>query len=406
MSRAPIDPPDRYLEDKVLPILPLKIRPLDPTKWIESYADDLSKQILALATQSKDSLSIVDGIIYKDDRLYIPPDKVQSWLHQAHSSNIAGHGGIHQTNARLAKYWWPTMVQDTKRYINECPICQARKTERAKPTGSMFSFNVCEPGSLLAIDYLGPVTETPRMNRYIIVGIDCFTRFIYLQAAKDTTASIFADFLTRYIGEFGVPETILTDNAKTFQSKQISDISKSFGFKHINSTPLHSEGNSIAERAIQSVQEKINLMLQENKDTEENWDLILPSVALTINTTCHRSTGFTPHDIYARWLANQTNDSRAIATTNQLSAQVNSKQYFDQRHVPKQFAVDDLVWVKTRARTSKLSNRFERTYKVESRANDIYKLVNIQTNKILERHINQLKAFNHTTDTVDNQPSI
>lgn len=64
-------------------------------------------------------------------------------------------------------------------------------------------------------------------------------------------------------------------------------MSKLYGYEHQFSTPLHSEGNSIAERAIQTIQEKINLIQQEMEAPEDNWDEILPVITLSINLSWH-----------------------------------------------------------------------------------------------------------------------
>lgn len=264
----------------------------------------------------------------------------------------------------------------------------------------------------------------------MIVGIDCFSRYVFAQAVKDTTSCTFIQFLTRCIGIFAVPQKILTDNAKTFQSRQLTEISKLFGYEHIFSTPLHSEGNAIAERVIQTLQEKINLIQQQTGNGEEHWDTILPVVTLSINTATHRSTGYSPfeltfgrshhfngeglvdaqskYDIYLQLIQRTAAEIRANASESQQAAQVASKRYFDTRHRTLEFDIAEKVWIKAPKRQSKLANEYEGPFEIISRQNDIYKLRCTKTNQDFSRHVNQLKSYiqpsNHHHTNDDGQP--
>lgn len=136
-------------------------------------------------------------------------------LKEAHSSTTAGHGGRKETSRKLSILWWPQLEQDVSEMVSRCEICQSCKTERQKPRGTMESFQVQEPNALVGIDLLGPITETPNLNRFIILAVDCFSRYVFARPAKDTGAATFKEFLVEYFATFGIPLAIRTDNAKT-----------------------------------------------------------------------------------------------------------------------------------------------------------------------------------------------
>lgn len=69
------------------------------------------------------------------------------------------------------------------------------------------------------------------------------------------------------------------------------------GLTHVWSTPQHSQGNSVAGRGLESLQGKHNLVLKQNEPAEDNWDAILPIAVLSLNTSYHKSLGYTPYEM-------------------------------------------------------------------------------------------------------------
>lgn len=180
-----------------------------------------------------------------------------------------------------------------------------------------------------------------RGNEHAIIGIDSFTRFIDSRALPDVTAPRFNDFLTDWCGRFGVPKEILTDNARTFDNQLIKDLTRSLGTEHRFSTPEHSRRNGIAERAPESLEDKLNLISKESNMAECNWDMVLPMAVLSLNSTVHKTTGYTPfeltygrrqpikskdittnpmnvYDLHAELISARITEMTSIATDNQL----------------------------------------------------------------------------------------
>ena len=55
--------------------------------------------------------------------------------------------------------------------------------------------------------------------------------------------------------EYGIPDTIVSDNASCFTSNEFVHFCKMNGIKHITSAPYHPSTNGMAERAVQTVKE-------------------------------------------------------------------------------------------------------------------------------------------------------
>ena len=61
------------------------------------------------------------------------------------------------------------------------------------------------------IDIIGPLPKDDGDNEYILVAIDCFSRFLMLYAIPDTTGLVAAKRLLHLLGIFEVPSQIQSD---------------------------------------------------------------------------------------------------------------------------------------------------------------------------------------------------
>ena len=88
--------------------------------------------------------------------------------------------------------------------------------------------------------------------------------------------------------QFGLPETIVTDNGSCFVSADFQHFLTMNGIKHITSAPYHPSTNGLAERAVQIVKKGLK------KVTEGSIRSQIAKVLLAYRTTPHSTTGSTP----------------------------------------------------------------------------------------------------------------
>lgn len=91
---------------------------------------------------------------------------------------------------------------------------------------------------------------------------------------------------------YGVPSSILTNNASTFANQRVTKLLTTLHIKYSRATPHHSQGNSLAERALQSLQEKIASLTTDQ--ALNGWDRALPMAVLALNKSVHNSVGYPP----------------------------------------------------------------------------------------------------------------
>ena len=77
----------------------------------------------------------------------------------------------------------------------------------------------------MAVDLVGPMPETSRGNRWILVLVDHFTRWQDAPAIPDATAPVVAATLDeRVLCYMGLPEEIHTDRRDQFESQLMTEL--------------------------------------------------------------------------------------------------------------------------------------------------------------------------------------
>ena len=144
------------------------------------------------------------------------------------------------------------------------------------------------------MDIMGPLPETPRGNRYILVVGDYFTKWKEAYPLPDMEAlSIAKVLVNEFICRFGVPDSIHTDQGKNFEAKVIQEICHLLGVTKTRTTPYHPQSDGLVERFNRTLLE----MLSTTVADEHDWDLSLPTLLLAYRTSVQETTGTTPFQL-------------------------------------------------------------------------------------------------------------
>ena len=115
-----------------------------------------------------------------------------------------------------------------------CPQCQLGGDygHRSKTTGSIQSKG---PWDTLSVDIVGPL-PADRRHEFLIVFVDCYSRYTILVPASNHTASTVSDALLRHVVPyFGTPRRLLSDRGWEFVGEVWAKLTLSWNPK---STPL------------------------------------------------------------------------------------------------------------------------------------------------------------------------
>ncbi|XP_078467221.1 uncharacterized protein LOC144730345 isoform X1 [Lampetra planeri] len=128
------------------------------------------------------------------------------------------HLGTQKTLALLQlDFFWPGMTRDVADLLASCPRCAQRKPPARESSPPLQSIRVSRVNELVALDILGPFPATPRGNRYLLTGVEYFTRWpMAWPLANQSAAAIVEAFVQGYVMDKGAPERLLTDQGKFF----------------------------------------------------------------------------------------------------------------------------------------------------------------------------------------------
>lgn len=222
----------------------------------------------------------------------MPFAKRRAIIQESHDYATAAHEGVEGTLARMSHLWWPKMTHEVQQYVATCESCQLRKAERAKPAGYMQMHETSRPLQKVCFDYVGPLPETLNHKRFIAVGIDVFTRFVVAKATRDLTAAKFVKFFKEFGSTFSWPDTIITDNAKAFDNRDVRELCAQHNITHQFAASRHHRGNAPVERAIQSLNEKMAMIMKE--DPELDWANAVAEAVLSMNMRKSKATKYAP----------------------------------------------------------------------------------------------------------------
>jgi hypothetical protein len=206
-------------------------------------------------------------------------------------NEVIGHHGVSRTVEKakallLGKKSIPYLAEKVRSFIKHCECCQKMNQLRIPIQTLGFTAATYTPMERVNIDTIGPLPADQHGNKYIIVIIDCFSRWIRLVPCTDATAETAArQALLPWLCDFGCPEIILSDNGTQFVNHLWKSLSELVGTNLRNTTPHSKEENSIVERANKEVMRHLRNILFDRNIEIDDWGLYVPLVQRIFNST-------------------------------------------------------------------------------------------------------------------------
>lgn len=176
-----------------------------------------------------------------DAKILVLPKSVQvEVMNLCHDIPTSGHQGVTRTFGRIREklYWYP-MSTDIHNYVASCAVCNRNKKPTKHARCCMTKFHAGEPMERVHLDFLGPLPTTPRVNSFILMMVDQFTKWVECiplpsQTTEVTARTAINEFFTR----FGYPLQIFTDQGTNFSSKLFKDIFEVLKISKTRTTPF------------------------------------------------------------------------------------------------------------------------------------------------------------------------
>ena len=265
----------------------------------EKAARRWPKAIRKLLRCDKSECSIVDGLVYFRNRLFVPdsPELRLEVVHRTHSTGPAGHPGRVKTLDLLNRtYWWPGMSQFTAKFVKDCALCFRTKTPRSAPPGFLKPLELpARPWTDISVDYLVDLPECARHGRiykHILVVVDRLTKMRHcIPVTGLTTEELVDAFITNVYKLHGTPDSIVSDRGTQFVSDFWRRLSERLKTTLRPSSAWHPETDGQTE----IVNATINRYLRGFVSfTQNDWVDWLPLAEFATNNQVNESTGISP----------------------------------------------------------------------------------------------------------------
>ena len=144
----------------------------------------------------------------------------QRLLRYPERSVLSGHPGSRRMCETLRRYvYWPTMVVDVYKHVEQCPACAKNRLCERRHTSAMKLFPALGPFLGLGKDLLGPLTTCRGGHKHVLVMCDRFTKVTRAISLRDATAlTVSSAFIKTWAAAYGIPDSVLSDNGPQFSS--------------------------------------------------------------------------------------------------------------------------------------------------------------------------------------------
>lgn len=238
------------------------------------------------------------NLVHQGWKMCVPQENIESVMRECHDSPLAAHGGCHKTVHRIReKYYWPSIKEDAGLYIGKCEICRTTKATNLNQHPPMGEYrDPIEPFRMIAMDYIGPYPTSKNGNKFLLVVVDLFSKYVIIKAIRKSSAKITIDRIKKEVFlKFGVPEIIISDNGPQLTSKTFMDFLAEHGVKHWLTAFYHPQANP-TEAANKTIGSAIRAYIRDN-ESHTSWDSHIDEIAFALNSALHSSTNHTPHQI-------------------------------------------------------------------------------------------------------------
>ena len=407
----------------ILESLPLVYSSLEEHQMSDQLCKDLRQKIATNSPGSENFQIRKNLVCYnpkgaKRGRWVIPSILRPMLLHYFHDSVLAGHLGAFKTYRKIASnFWWPKMRMEIFQYVRKCDLCQRAKPAQNTQLGLHAAHPPSQPMEKVYMDFVGPLTRTKRGHSAILVVLDGFSKFVTFYPVRRISAQVVVDCLERnYFPIYGVPQTLVTDNASVFRCKQIHQLCFKWAVKHVTITPYYPQA-SLVERANRNLKSALKVF---HHHSQNRWDEHLPWLSAAFNTALHESSKCTPDLLFlgrelrcplsSRWDLSSISEAEKTGTNsfwtrayaNLKAAREKVARRYDAHRKPHNYKEGDLVMYKRNLVSSKAQNTTSKLLLRWSEPVIIAKIINTNnmllanpdTGVIVRRaHASQLKPY-------------
>ena len=136
------------------------------------------------------------------------------------------------------------MQADAKAYVKACVKFQHYSNVPKRPSKYLTLMVAPWPFAQWGLDILGPFPMGIRQIKFLVVGIDYFTKCVEAgPLAKITKQNVRSFVWKNIICHFGIPRVLISDNRCQFNNTPFREFCEQLGIRNHYTSPSHPQAN-------------------------------------------------------------------------------------------------------------------------------------------------------------------
>jgi len=206
-----------------------------------------------------------------------------------------GHPGQTRMLDLIKTMKLPFNLDDIREMIKNCNVCAKLKPNFSNNNeGNLIRST--RPLQKLSCDFKGKLPATANGNLFLFVVVDEFSRYCWAFPTKDQSSNTVIDCLEQIFSAFGLPESIQSDNAKSFINASLKEYLLRLNISTVHSSPYNPASNGQVERMNKTIYNTVKLMIECKGLRNNQWDLVINEALNAQRSLLCTSTGSSPHD--------------------------------------------------------------------------------------------------------------
>ncbi|KAF2897595.1 hypothetical protein ILUMI_08581 [Ignelater luminosus] len=231
-------------------------------------------------------LQVISNCLFWGHKVVIPFKLQKQIIQDTHST----HQGIVRSKALARSYFW--FVGIDKAIEQMCKACKACAKVKACPNKIYIPWPKSDvPFGTVHIDYcdLG--------STHLLVIIDLCTKLLEVYQTPSITTKCTIESLRDCFARFGLPYTVVSDNATVFKSENMQKFFTDNRIKHITIAPYSPQSNGQAENSVKTVKVSLKAALADPSNVGVDLSTILARFLITYRDTPHCVTKKSPAEM-------------------------------------------------------------------------------------------------------------
>ena len=213
-------------------------------------------------------------------RVIVPKQLQSAVLEELHVSHP---GIVRMKELSRSHVWWPHLDRDLETLSKNCDACQEGSNVPAAAPLHPWSWPT-KPWKRIHLDFAGPF-----LGRKFMIMVDAHSKWPEVLGMSSTTAEKTIEVLRLVFVTHGLPEQVVSDNGRPFNSDEFRRFMKSNGIKHLRSSPYHPSSNVLAERLVQTFKQTMKRGAHQGLTVQQRLADFLLRYRITPHLTTHRA---------------------------------------------------------------------------------------------------------------------